>query len=166
VDTDSKPFLQRIEWLKQNGAPAEHSLLFGLNVSPKVANANPTSDLSVTQTGTIVWNENGFTYGTDVYLTFMSPSVALIEVLKAFGKAVPTVAPQFKEPPAAVDTSAKDWEAQNSPVGPPLPGQSGKYQSRGTGKQIGDRWVGPSGKTYEMRSSGFGPFAFRFWQEV
>jgi hypothetical protein len=164
VDTDSKPFLQRLEWLKQNGAPANYSLLFGLNMTPKVANSNPTSEVSVTQTGTIIWSENGFTYGTDVYLTHISPSVALIELLKVFDKPVPQVAPQFQEVPDEVEV--KDWEAKNSPLGPPLPGQPGRYQSRGTGKQLGERWVGPSGRIYQLRTSGQGPFAFLYWQEL
>jgi hypothetical protein len=63
------------------------------------------------------------------------------------------------KPPAPVE----DWQEPGAKIGPPLPGQPGRFSIRHDKTPTGTVWTGASGRQYRLRQEGFGPLQMQVW---
>jgi len=154
VDTDSGDFRDRIAWLEEHGAPPNPELLITRNIG--------LAGDPVLYTGALIWRLKDHAIGTDILLTYRSPEVALVEIRHALGLPPSADAPRYN--PRRHDP-VPEWMRGNSPIGPPLPGQSGRFQVRdGQRRAEGLIHVGVDGD-YELRKTGFAFFETWFWEK-
>lgn len=166
IDTDSVEFARRMQYLVANGAPRDYSVVITRDHFLKIENANPTGELDSVEKGTIIWIDRGMPFATDAYLTYTSPQVALVEILKAYNKPVPAAIPPFNPVPPPAPTT-NDWEAPGAPIGPPRIGQPGMFfDNPDAADNEFDLWTAPSGRQYQSRRAGYGFFAYKFWKLI
>lgn len=170
VDTDSAAFQDRIAWIGKQVtttqlAPPVIRDLF--NAAPGVANANPTSEVSITTYGVACWQRNSAEACLDVRAVATGTEgpmhcLAVLNAVLDLGmdpNGIRHLRYTLPSPPS-VD---EDYKAPGSPLGEPLvAGQSVKYKSRNLGNREGDTWTGPSGATYRFTNVG-GIFRYMVW---
>lgn len=165
VDTESAPFRDRIAWIQKLLKLPEPALVLGWSSGP---NADGKINTPV-QRGDLVWSSRDGSAKTivDVFLTFRTPESAAAILNREFGLAVDLSGAVYREPVPTPGTQPDDDRfLPGSPLGPPYPGQPGRYQIRdGEQRTIGSRWRGTLAE-YELRKTGFAFFTTTFWERV
>jgi hypothetical protein len=169
VDTDSEETKRRVAWVAKMAGVSLPTVHDYLNMSPNASGGNVAPGVSVTLWGQYAFEKDGVTVPVDVRIFAdggglvkrLQGAISGLSILLGLGLSPESIAGMIYEEPAPTEP-AEDWQAPGSPMAEPLPGQPGRYKSKGTGRQIGDVWTGPSGAVYELQNIG-GIFQYLAW---
>lgn len=168
VDTESPDFKARLDWISERASLLPPKIEDYMNHAPAVANANPIpgSDSPVIW-GQACWVKQEKRFCIDVRTVATGPegpmhALAGLNIALGLGKDQDTIS-HWRYAPPKPPKPPEDCGAPGSPVAcEELPGQPGKFKSRGLGRKIGDEWIGPSGARYVLRNIG-GIFMYLAW---
>ena len=151
IDTDAPSFVARRDWIaKQAGVAYVDTVITGV-MSP--------GDFTINNTGVCRFRlGNSEAVAVDCLAIHVNPRGCVAYLAGVFGLNI--VVTEYAEPKPAEEV--QDWQQPGAKIGPPLPGQPGRFSSRLDGSTVGTIWIGSSGRRYELRE--VGTFAkFLFW---
>lgn len=151
IDTDAGPFVDRRDWIaRQTGTAYVDTIITGV-MSP--------GDATINNTGVCRYRlGNSEAVAVDCLAIQVNPRGCVAYLAGVLGLNV--VVTEYQEPKPAAEL--QDWQQPGAKIGPPLPGQPGRFSSRFDGSAVGTIWTAASGRRYELRE--VGTFAkFLFW---
>lgn len=116
-------------------------------------------------------SQPGGEYRCDALALLNKPELAIATIAISCNLQIDLDKLKFKDPDD-VPEGSPDWQAVDSPVGPPLASLPGYFSQNFKVKQpeIGGKWTGPSGQVYQIvRWKSGGAFAFGWltvWQTI
>jgi hypothetical protein len=177
-DTDSPEFKSRVQWVLDKAIQLSGKLLrckemLYHTTSPQVVNLNPvpgtwevTTRVNILyyKTPEITDLEACAAIDSAGFMTDDGPRISLqiVNLVLGLGIAEAVIVAQKYAPPKP-EVAKADWEAPDSPMGPPW--RPGSYKHKGGSAEVGQRWTGPSGKVYELKRVGT-LFAWHEWVAV
>jgi hypothetical protein len=169
VDTDDAEIQRRVAWVAQMAGLGMPILREYINTFPNTSGGNIAPGLSVTVWAQYEFKKDDRMVPVDVRIFAdggglvqrLQGAISGLSVLLGLNLSPESIQAMVYEEPMPTEP-AEDWQAPNSPMAEPLPGQRGRYKSRGTGRQIGDVWTGPSGARYVLTNIG-GIFQYLAW---
>lgn len=158
LDTEDPEYKRRLGWIATVTRLAEPTLEVEI-IAPvgddKTANFNSK----------LKYAHNGQSFIVDAYLTFRAPRTTIAVLDAAFGLAIPGIEHMsLPDPPSG--KQPEDWEAKNSPMGPPLASAPGWFTTYWGGQPEGFIWTGPSGARYQLGRFGNGMFQVVGWKKL
>ena len=171
VDTENPEIQRRVAWVARMCGLAVPPVREYLNTFPGATidgNLDPNKLIGLAW-GQYEFEKDGRRVPVDVRIFAdgaglvprLQGAVSWLNIGLGLGISLEAIQGMIYEEPAPTDP-AEDWQAPGSPMAEPLPGQPGRYKSRGMGRQIGDVWTGPSGARYVLTNIG-GIFQYLAW---
>lgn len=150
IDTDAGAFVSRRDWIaRQTGTAYVDTVITGV-MSP--------GDPTLNETGVCRYRlGNSEPVAIDCLAIQVNPRGCVAYLAGVLGLNV--VITEYQEPKPAEEM--QDWQQVDSKIGPPLPGQPGRFSSRFDGSPVGTVWTGRSGRRYELREVGL--FKYACW---
>lgn len=149
VDTDSRDFGNKVEYVKKTIGADRHTLRLNSIVYPF---PGAGQQFEITPAAAIVFyvkdapvTEAEGTASCDVAGLHLDPQAAANSMLYCLGRepnALKYVDPDANKP------APKDWEVPGAKIGPPMYAEY--FQFKFTGEPMGTVWTGASGRKYEL----------------